>query len=400
MFHQKSNEKKIFQNNGDKFLSDQMANTLARYNYLSPAIVTNAAEVVEEIQELTEATPEKAKNQFEEIINQKLKAQGLRKVSSQYQDVLPINYNPDYINTNYDIKQLTKSINKASSVRICLFGPSGTGKTTLSSNLAVYLSETKAVVLSDLDVEEPNSGLFIQGELVHEEDKYKMIPQWIEDKCTLCGICQKVCNYHAIIQLGTQILVFPELCHSCYACSELCPTDALPMQKKKMGELKHYKQKNFNFVESRIIIGEEQAVPLIKQTVEYIDEHFDDSVIKIYDSPPGTSCPVLEATKEADFVILVTEPTPFGLHDLKLAVDTMRELKKDFGVVINRFGIGDKNVEKYCEEDNIPILAKIPNSRKIAELYSNGELAYNKVPEMKTELDKIYTFLQNYKNNN
>ncbi len=272
-------------------------------------------------------------------------------------------------------------------------GKGGTGKTTLSSNLAVYLSETKAVVLSDLDVEEPNSGLFIQGELIHQEDKYKMIPHWEEDPCTLCGICQKVCNYHAIIQLGTQILVFPELCHSCYACSELCPVDALPMQKQKMGELKHYKQKNFNFVESRIIIGEEQAVPLIKQTVEYIDEHFDDSVIKIYDSPPGTSCPVLEATKEADFVILVTEPTPFGLHDLKLAVDTMLELKKDFGVVINRFGIGNKNVEKYCEEDNIPILAKIPNSRKIAELYSNGKLAYNEVPEMKVELDKIYAFL-------
>lgn len=272
-------------------------------------------------------------------------------------------------------------------------GKGGTGKTTLSSNLAIYLSETKDVVLSDLDVEEPNSGLFIQGELIHSEDKYKMIPHWEEDKCTLCGICQKVCNYHAIIQLGSQILVFPELCHSCYACSELCPTEALPMQKQKIGELKHYKEKNLNFVESRILIGEEQAVPLIKQTIEYIDEHFDDTFIKLYDSPPGTSCPVLEATKEADFVILVTEPTPFGLHDLKLAIDTMRELKKDFGVVINRFGIGDKKVEKYCKEENIPILAKIPDSRKIAELYSNGKLAYTEVAEMKAELDKIYHFL-------
>lgn len=278
-------------------------------------------------------------------------------------------------------------------------GKGGTGKTTVSSNLAVYLSETKSVVLSDLDVEEPNSGLFIQGELFHSEDKYKMIPAWEEDTCSLCGNCQKVCNYHAIIQLGSQILVFPELCHSCFACSELCPTGSLPMQKQKMGELKHYQQGSFNFVESRITIGEEQSVPLIKQTIDYVNERFDKNTIKIFDSPPGTSCPVLEATKDADFVILVTEPTPFGLHDLKLAVDTMRELKKEFGVVINRFGIGDQNVEKYCAEDNIPILAKIPNSRKIAELYSDGQLAYDKVPEMKEELDKIYHFLQeNIKN--
>ena len=272
-------------------------------------------------------------------------------------------------------------------------GKGGTGKTTLSTNLASYLAEKGEVVLIDLDVEEPNSGLFIKADLVLEEDKFKMVPEWIEDKCTLCGICQKVCNFHAVIQLGKMIMVFPELCHGCYACSELCPENALPMIPKKMGELKHFKNGNLHFVESRLDIGEEQAVPLIKQTQEYIDEHFTNDVIRIFDSPPGTSCPVIEATKDADFIILITEPTPFGLHDLKLAVDTMKELKKNFGVVVNRYGIGNDDVIHYCEDENIPLLAKIPNDRRIAELYSKGKLIYKEVPEVLKELDKIIAYI-------
>jgi len=273
-------------------------------------------------------------------------------------------------------------------------GKGGTGKTTLSTNLASYLSEKQEVVLTDLDVEEPNSGLFIHANLVHEEDKFKMVPEWIEDKCTLCSICQKVCNFHAVIQLGKMIMVFPELCHGCYACSELCPESTLPMIPKKMGKLRHFKKDNLNFVESRLDIGEEQAVPLISQTQKYIDEHFADDVIRIYDSPPGTSCPVIEATKDSDFVILVTEPTPFGLHDLKLAIDTMIELKKNFGVVVNRYGIGNEDVITYCEDENIPVLAKIPNKRRIAELYSSGKLIYREVAEVQHELDKIITYIE------
>jgi MinD superfamily P-loop ATPase len=268
-------------------------------------------------------------------------------------------------------------------------GKGGTGKTTISTNLASYLAESDNVVLADLDVEEPNSKLFLDTELIHKEDKFKMIPEWIEDKCTLCGICQKVCNYHAVIQLGPSILVFPELCHSCYACSELCPDNALPMIPLKMGELAHYKKGNLDFIESRLEIGQELAVPLIAQTIDYVNEKFSDKYIKIYDSPPGTSCPVIEATKDADFVILVTEPTPFGLNDLKLAVETMQELKKEFGIVINRNGLGNAGVEIYCEENNFPILAKIPNSKEIARLYSNGNLIYHQIPEMKASLEKI-----------
>ncbi len=229
-------------------------------------------------------------------------------------------------------------------------GKGGTGKTTLSVNLSAYLAEKEEVVLSDLDVEEPNSGLFINARVLHEEDKYKMVPEWKEDQCTLCGICQEVCNFHAVIQLGEMIMVFPELCHGCYACSELCPADTLPMVPKKMGMLKHLRNDKLSFIESRLDIGEEQAVPLIKQSHDYVDEHFQDDILRIYDSPPGTSCPVIEVTKDVDFVILVTEPTPFGLHDLKLAVETMKELKKAFGVVLNRHGIGNDGVLRYCEK--------------------------------------------------
>ena len=188
-------------------------------------------------------------------------------------------------------------------------------------------------------------------------------------------------------------MIFPELCHSCYACSELCPTNALPMIPKKMGELKEFYTENLTFIESKLEIGEEQAVPLIQQTKNYVKKNIPKNMIQIYDSPPGTSCPVIEAAKDADFVILVTEPTPFGFHDLKLAVDTMEELDKEFGVIINRYGIGNNDVEKFCSREGIDILAKIPNSRKIAELYSQGKLIYKYIPEVKKQLEKIRDYI-------
>ena len=278
-------------------------------------------------------------------------------------------------------------------------GKGGTGKTTLSVNLANLIARNEKVVLADLDVEEPNSGLFIQGALVRAENKFKMIPEWIEDDCTLCGTCQDVCNYNAIIQLVTTIIVFPELCHGCYACSELCPSSALPMVPKKMGELQHFENKKLSFIESRLDIGQEQATQLISQTKKYIDDHFPDGIIKIYDSPPGTSCPVIEATKDADYVILVTEPTPFGLHDLKLAVETMKSLDRIYGVVINRHGIGNDEVLNYCNKASIPVIAKLPDDRRIAELYSRGKLIYPEIPEIELQLENILTQIMEKSNN-
>ena len=171
------------------------------------------------------------------------------------------------------------------------------------------------------------------------------------------------------------------------------PYECLTNGSEKMGELNHFQKDNLTFVESRLDIGQEQAVPLISQTHEYIDKHFNKEALKLYDSPPGTSCPVIEAVKNADFVILVTEPTPFGLHDLKLAVDTLKELKIRFGVVVNRYGIGNDDVVNYCKNEDIDLIAKISNSRSIAELYSRGELIYKKIPEVKHQFEEIEKYI-------
>ena len=274
-------------------------------------------------------------------------------------------------------------------------GKGGTGKTTLSVNLATLLSqqisEDTTILLADMDVEEPNSGLFLKGELLHSEVKYRMVADWDEKKCTFCERCANICEFNAIAYLGISVMVFPELCHSCYACSDLCPEDALPMIPRRMGELKEYKLTDrLFFMESRLDIGVEQATPLIEQSRKHIKKSNAENMIVIIDAPPGTSCPVIEAVKDADIVLLVTEPTPFGLHDLTLAVDTMQELKKNIAVVINKYGIGNREVEKYCADKQIPVIGKIPNLKEAAMMYSKGEILVDSIPEIRTEIDNIY----------
>ncbi|MBP7310012.1 MAG: ATP-binding protein [Candidatus Cloacimonetes bacterium] len=268
-------------------------------------------------------------------------------------------------------------------------GKGGTGKTTLAVNLALRAAETQATLLIDLDVEEPNSGLFLSGSPQREERRYRQVPFWDKASCTLCGKCTEVCHYNAVLKLGDRIMVLPELCHSCYACSELCPTKALPMQDSELGWLRVYRQGGLSFIESKLDIGVEMASPLINQTLAYAAENYPDAGLQLRDCPPGTSCSVINATKDADLVILVTEPTPFGLHDLSLAVNTMRHLKKPLAVVINRVGIGNDDVFKYCETQGIPIWAAFKHQREIAEIYSRGEIIYTQVPEFRDELDKI-----------
>ncbi len=275
-------------------------------------------------------------------------------------------------------------------------GKGGTGKTLLATNLAVYISQMHNILLVDLDVEEPNDFIFIKGEVTDIQVQSKMIPSWDESKCTLCGQCSKNCKYHAVIQLGTFIAVFNELCHGCYACSELCPEDALPMQAFKMGETRTISKGPLTFIESRLEIGEEQAVPLIRKTTGLVDEKYNDIPFQIFDCPPGTSCPVAAATRHADFVILVTEPTPFGLNDLKLAVETMWNLGKPIGVVINRDGVGNREVEDYCSLEQLPILAKIPFDREVAQHYSRGELVFHEVKSVENALYQIVSFIQKH----
>jgi MinD superfamily P-loop ATPase len=251
------------------------------------------------------------------------------------------------------------------------------------------------VVLADLDVEEPNAGLFVDGRLQHQERVNKLIPVWDAESCHHCGQCQEVCQFNAILALPDSVMVLPELCHSCHACSELCPTGALPMQERPIGTLRHASDGQLTHIEGRLDVGEEQAVPLIKHTLDYVARTFPDAPLVVLDAPPGTSCSVIEATREADLVLLVTEPTPFGLHDLQLAVDTMRRLERAFAVVLNRHGLGDDHVERYCDDEGIELLARIPNQRAAAERYAGGRLFDDDLPDVSGALDALADRLAN-----
>ncbi len=245
-------------------------------------------------------------------------------------------------------------------------GKGGTGKTTFATNLALSLN--KKIQFLDCDVEEPNSNIFLKTTISEIKNVNSEIPFVDKNKCIFCGKCSEFCRFNALAVVPNDVLVFPELCHSCGGCQLVCPQNAIGYHKRAIGKMEHGIKNNIDFYQGLLNIGEIQAVPLIKALKKQIMPDLD----VILDSPPGTSCPVIETITGSDYCILVTEATPFGLHDLKLAVEVLRHMKIPFGVVLNRDGTGFKNVEIYCSNEHIPVLMKIPDDENIAKLYSNG----------------------------
>lgn len=244
-------------------------------------------------------------------------------------------------------------------------GKGGTGKTTVATNLALSIGKAQFI---DCDVEEPNANIFLKAKIKEHEDVSVSIPKMDKEKCDYCGKCSEFCVYNALAVVPSDVLVFPELCHSCGGCELVCPKDAVSWNERIIGRLEHGQVEDIDFYHGLLNVGEMQAVPVIKALKRKVDK----SKNVIIDVPPGTSCPVIESISGSDYCILVTEPTPFGLHDLKLAVEVTRHLNIPFGVIINRDGIGDRKVEIYCKNENIPVLLKIPERKKIAHLYSKG----------------------------
>jgi MinD superfamily P-loop ATPase len=258
-------------------------------------------------------------------------------------------------------------------------GKGGTGKTTVATNLAyVAAGSGRKVQYLDCDVEEPNGHIFLKPKITHRQEVTVDVPQVDLEKCTGCGKCGEICQYSAIVHLkDNNVLTFEQLCHSCGGCWRICPANAIKPKPLKIGEVELGKADGVDFIGGRLHIGSVRTPSLIKQ----VKRHIDKDHLALIDVPPGTSCPVVEAVKESDFVLLVTEPTPFGLNDLKLAVGLVRQMNLPLAVAINRYGIGDDSVEKYCKEENIDIVMKLPDDRRIAEAYSSGRMIVEALPE-------------------
>lgn len=262
-------------------------------------------------------------------------------------------------------------------------GKGGTGKTTIAVNLAYALD--RDVQLLDCDVEEPNAQLFLKGAPLSTEEVTIPIPQIDASLCNGCGECSRFCEYNAIVSYGTMPLVFADMCHGCGGCMKVCPPQAIREVDHRIGVIETFSAGKITLIQGKMDIGAAMAPPLIRA----VKQKTDNRIPILLDAPPGTSCPVITTLRGADFVALVTEPTPFGLNDLILAVETVREMDLPFGVIINRSGSGDARVNFYCADENIPILAEIPDDRKIAEAYSRGELIGKVFPEYRLIFEKI-----------
>ena len=263
-------------------------------------------------------------------------------------------------------------------------GKGGTGKTTVATNLAVSL-DSKVQIL-DCDVEEPNAHLFIQPHMEETRTITTPVPQVDMEKCNLCGKCGEICQFRAIVVIGETVLPFVEMCHSCGGCMEVCPEKAITETTRELGRIERGHRNGLEFVHGKLRIGEAMSPPLIKSVRQYTRP----DVLTIIDAPPGTSCPVIASMKGADFVLLVTEPTPFGLHDLKLAIGAVRILGIPCGLVINRSDMGDDRVLDYAKKESVPVLMEIPFDRKIAEAYSRGDMIVEAMPEWQEKFIQLY----------
>ena len=261
-------------------------------------------------------------------------------------------------------------------------GKGGTGKTTVAVNLALTLTETETVCFVDCDVEEPNAHLFLKPVLEGSVEVTVPVPIVDEEKCNGCGRCGEICAFNAILPLGKHVLTFPELCHGCGGCALLCPTGAIQEKPTEIGIVEWGHAGSVSHVQGKLKIGSPLAPPVVKAVKKH-KHNMPEGAISIIDAPPGTSCPVVASVSGSDFCLLVTEPTPFGLHDLALAVDMVRELGVGFGVVINRIGLGNEGVVDYCRAENIPVLAQIPFDREYARCYAKGGRLVEEFPEIK-----------------
>ena len=268
-------------------------------------------------------------------------------------------------------------------------GKGGTGKTTIATSLALTVSAQGQVVsYLDCDVEAPNAHLFLHPNFDTSRQVNRLVPEVNTDICSGCGRCAEVCQFHAIVVLGGKPLVFPELCHGCGSCSLECPENAITETPETLGILEAgTTPEGIHFARGLLDIGEPMAVPVIRQLKQWQLSRL--AGIEILDSPPGTSCPVVESIRGADFLLLVTEPTPFGLHDLKLAVQLARELEISAGVVINRDGVGDIEVEAYCQQVGLPVLMRIPLEREIGEGIARGKTLLQIRPEFQPRYNEM-----------
>lgn len=261
-------------------------------------------------------------------------------------------------------------------------GKGGTGKTTVAVGLAIVVGRAQFL---DCDVEEPNAHLFLHPRLTVCSPVTILVPEVDAERCTRCGRCSEVCQFHALAVMGKQVLVFPELCHGCGACSLACPEDAIREVPREVGVVEGGKAGKIEFVQGRLNVGEPMATPVIRA----VRAHVAEQRLTIIDAAPGTACPVVEAVKGSDFCLLVTEPTPFGLSDLRLAVEVMEKMSVPCGVVINRSGEGDETIEAFCASKGLPLLGRLPFDRQIAEAYAHGRHPVYTQPEFGRQLEEI-----------